>query len=103
MSPRVRRAVAAILGKPMRQSQLMVTLWGKPDCSLCDHAHAVLDKLSREYPLTVTVKSILADEDAFHRYRYLIPVVEIEGGQRFEGKITELWLRRGLDDVLLPR
>jgi len=53
--------------------------------------------------LTVTVKSILADEDAFHRYRYLIPVVEIEGGQRFEGKITELWLRRGLDDVLLPR
>ena len=97
----LRRAIAVIIGKTPQRRPIPVTLWGKSDCSLCDRAKAILDKLGQEYALVVSTRDILADSEAFERFRYVIPVVEIEGGQRFEGKITEYWLRRGLDAVLL--
>src|SRR5579884_1042723 len=78
---------------------ISVILWGKPDCCLCDRARDILQRLGRDYPLRIEKRDITADPVAFERYRYRIPVVEIEGGQRFEGKITELWLRRALDEV----
>jgi thiol-disulfide isomerase/thioredoxin len=75
-------------------------VWSKTDCSLCDRTRAILEKLSHDYPILVTSRDITDDPAAFERYRHVIPVVEIEGGRRLEGKITEHWLRRGLDDVM---
>jgi|GEM_PF-720307 len=85
--------------KPAHPAQPVgVTLWGKADCCLCDRAKAVLERLSRDYPLQVTYRDITADPIAFERYQYVIPVVEFANGKRFEGKITEHWLRRALDE-----
>ena len=67
---------------------------------MCDRAHAILDKLGQDYPLVVSTRDISTDPVAFERYGYVIPVIEIEGGRRYEGKITEYWLRQGLDEVL---
>lgn len=75
---------------------ISVVLWGKADCCLCDQAQAILDRLETEFPLRVEKRDILADPTAFERFRDVIPVVEIEGGPRFEGKITEHWLRQAL-------
>jgi hypothetical protein len=47
----------------------------------------------------VTTKDITTDSEAFERYRYIIPVVDIEGGRHFEGKITEHWLRAALEEI----
>ncbi len=78
---------------------ISVVLWGKADCCLCDQAQAILDRLATEFPLRVDKRDILADPTAFERFRYVIPVVEIEGGPRFEGKITEHRLRQALRRV----
>lgn len=75
-----------------------IILWGKPDCCLCDRAREILDRLAREYPMVVEKRDITADPEAFERYRYRIPVVEINGEVRLEGKITEFWLRRALKE-----
>ncbi|HVC35195.1 MAG TPA: glutaredoxin family protein [Chloroflexota bacterium] len=81
----------------MNGNACAVTLWGKPGCCLCDHALALLERLAREYPLRIEKRDITADPSAFERYRYVIPVVEIDGGERFEGKITEYRLRQALE------
>lgn len=88
-----------IIGRRHPASPINVVLWGKADCSLCDKAQAILERLARDYDVRVDKRDILADPAAFERFRYTIPVVEIENGPRLETKITELWLRRALDEV----
>ena len=95
----ISRAISSAVNKPSQRRPIAVTFWGKGDCSLCDRAHEILDKLSREYPMLVTVRDITSDQDAFDRYRDVIPVIEIEGGPRYDGKITEYWLRKGLNEA----
>jgi len=95
----VRGLIRRLAGRPLRSEPIRVVLWGKDDCGLCDRARAILDRLRDEYPLQVEKRDILADPAAYERFRFVIPVVEIEGGERLEGKITELWLRRALDRV----
>ncbi|MGL4651250.1 MAG: glutaredoxin family protein [Caldilineaceae bacterium] len=59
---------------------LHVVVWSKPDCPLCDEVSADLAALATEFALTVETRNILDDAQAFARYRYLIPVVEVNGG-----------------------
>jgi hypothetical protein len=87
------------LGRRGHVPPINVTFWGKADCSLCDKVQSVLDRLAREYDVRVDKRDILADPAAFERFRYVIPVVEIENGPRFETKVTELWLRRAFDEI----
>jgi hypothetical protein len=58
---------------------------------------ALLDRLAADYPIAVEKRDITVDPNAFARYRYVIPVVEIAGGPTFEGKVTEYRLRQALD------
>lgn len=60
---------------------LHVTLYVKPDCPLCDELKADLAGLRAEIALEITERNIEADEEDFRRYRYLIPVLDIEGGE----------------------
>ncbi len=85
-------------GEPIR-----VILWGKADCCLCDRAQVILERLGQEYPLQLEKRDVTTDPATFERYRFVIPVVEIAGGPRFAGKITELWLRRAFDEVVRSR
>lgn len=93
----MREFVNRALKRGSARSPIEVTLWGKDDCSLCDKAKTILDRLARDYPLQVTYRDITADPEAFERLRYVIPVVELPNGKRFEGKITEHWLRQALE------
>ena len=78
-------------------ASISVTLWSKADCCLCDRALAILERLAREYPLQIDKRDITTDPTTYERFRFVIPVVEIEHGPRLEGKITEYWLRQALD------
>jgi len=82
---------------------ISVILWGKADCSLCDRAGQILDRIARDYPLRIEKRDITADPVDHERFRYVIPVVEIDGGQRFEGKITEYWLRQEIERLARQR
>lgn len=57
-----------------------VTLFSKPDCGLCDALKADLTELQGEIEFILVERNIEEDAVAFERYRYLIPVLDIEGG-----------------------
>ena len=97
----IRQLARRLTGRPQRREPIRLILWGKANCGLCDRAQAILNRLGNEYPLRVEKRDILADPVAYERFHYLIPVIEIEGGERLEGKITELWLRRALDRLMV--
>jgi glutaredoxin len=75
---------------------LEVKLYTKPECHLCHDVAAILARLRHRHPHRLVEVDITEDEELFHRYRYVIPVVEI-GDQTLQAPITPLELRRALD------
>lgn len=70
-----------------------VTLYGKAECSLCDEARADLDLLAGELDFDLTEIDITTSEAWFERFRYLIPVVDINGGELLTPPLTIRRLR----------
>lgn len=56
-------------------------LYSKPDCSLCDTLKADLLSMQTSIGFTLIERNIEEDPDDFGRFRYLIPVLDIEGEQ----------------------
>ena len=56
-----------------------LTFIGKPDCHLCDDAHAVVDEVLRDFAeVEVIERSILDDPELFDAYAEEIPVLLID-------------------------
>lgn len=70
-----------------------LTLYGKPDCHLCDQAEDRVRRLSTQIGLHYRKVNILDAPDLFERYRYRIPVVEIHDGPTLDWPVTweQLW------------
>lgn len=73
-----------------------VTLYSRPGCHLCDDVHDDLDLLQAELDIRVDVVNIDTEPEAFRRYRYLIPVVDIEDGPVLTPPITRGQLYQAL-------
>jgi glutaredoxin len=71
-----------------------ITLYSKKDCHLCDIAKETLLKIQEEFPFSLTEIDIEKDENAFEKYKYLIPVLEIDGEEIFTYRINETELKR---------
>lgn len=67
-----------------------VVLYTRPGCHLCDDAHAVLLR----HGLTPREVNIDTDPELRARYTDWVPVVEINGQERFRGRVDEMLLRR---------
>jgi len=67
-----------------------ITLYSREGCHLCDIA---ADVLLRNM-LSFEVVDIDADPALRERYNECVPVVVIDGRERFRGRIDELLLRR---------
>ena len=67
-----------------------VVLYTRQGCHLCQVAATMLARYGLAY------ESVDVDQDAELRARYdqCVPVVEIDGRERFRGRIDELLLRR---------
>lgn len=57
-----------------------VTIYAKPDCPLCDELKADLLAMQPEIGFSLQERNIETSPADFARYRYLIPVLDIEGG-----------------------
>lgn len=53
----------------------------KPSCSLCEEAKDLLDDAQQTWGFELKTHNIMQDQTWFDRYRYLIPVVLIDGAQ----------------------
>jgi hypothetical protein len=60
-------------------STVVVTLYSKPDCSLCDRLKDDLAWVGEQVPLTVEERNLLEDAETAQRLGSLIPVLEIDG------------------------
>lgn len=67
-----------------------ITLYSREGCHLCDTA---ADVLLRNL-LSFDVVDIDADPALRERYNECVPVVVIDGRERFRGRVDELLLRR---------
>jgi hypothetical protein len=70
-----------------------VTLYGKPDCHLCDEAEERLARLSRQFGFTYRKINIQSTPELFARLRYRIPVIEVDGGATLDWPVTgeQMW------------
>ena len=59
---------------------MQVTLYGKPDCPLCQELKADLLSLQAALGFTLVEHNIEEDARDWQRFRYLIPVLDIAGG-----------------------
>ena len=76
-----------------------VRLYRKDDCPLCDDLKADLLALQQEIGFVVEERNIEADPVARERYRYLIPVLDIEGGALLYPPHDFLTIRQALVDA----
>jgi glutaredoxin len=69
---------------------LRVVLYTRQGCHLCEEALKVL----HHHGLSPTLVDIDADPTLLTRYTECVPVVEIDGRERFRGRVNEVLLRR---------
>lgn len=75
---------------------MVVTLYTKPECSLCDDVKADLQTLQSAICFCLCECNIEEDPTLFEKYRYLIPVVDIENGSMLYAPIYKQDLRQAL-------
>lgn len=80
-----------------------VTIYSKKDCHLCDVAKEILLKIRQEHPFSLTEIDIEKNKAAFEKYKYLIPVIEIDGEKAFNYRIDEAELKKVLRLKSQPR
>lgn len=79
-----------------------VTLYGKADCHLCDEAEDRLVRLSRQVGLTYRKVDIRSSPELFERFRYRIPVLEIDGGATLDWPVSSEQLRGAVREAARP-
>lgn len=67
----------------------LVTLYTKPDCSLCETAAEALDRVRGRHPFELEVLDISTDPALGARYGDRIPVVLFDGEPAFEYFVDE--------------
>jgi glutaredoxin len=65
-----------------------VTLYTKPGCRLCEVAKMRLARAQREIPFELEEIDITTDERIHEAYRLRIPVVAIDGIDKFEHRVV---------------
>ena len=66
-----------------------ITIYSKKGCHLCEVAMQKLLKIQNEFPFSLTEIDIENNDELFEKYKYLIPVIEINGKEVFTYKIDE--------------
>jgi glutaredoxin len=84
----------------MRRRAPVVTVFGKPECHLCDDAVAVLRRLRAERPFELVEVDITADDELHRRYLERIPVITLDGTELYDYFVDEDDLRGRLSGII---
>ena len=75
---------------------MVVTLYTKPGCHLCEAVEQVIARVRRDIPFDFVKRNILDNPDDLTTYGELIPVVTIDGREVARCRMTEQQLRVAL-------
>jgi hypothetical protein len=71
-----------------------VTLYSKPECCLCDDALEVIERVRAEHPFELLKVDIDADKRLSELHGERIPVVLVDGEEKFVYRVDEESLMR---------
>ena len=75
-----------------------VIVYTKEGCHLCERVIKVLGKLASEQSFEIATQDITTSQELFERYKFVIPVLEIDGKVRLGG--SSLANPNTLEDIL---
>ena len=73
-----------------------LTLLTKNNCELCDIAKDIILKIKSNIPFHFQQKYIDTDSELFEKYKFKIPVILIDGEEKFFGRISEKLIKAEL-------
>jgi glutaredoxin len=73
---------------------VIVTLYSRPGCHLCDEARESLQRVQTRAPFTLQEVDIESDDTLHARYLERIPVVAVDGQDLFDYEVDEESLER---------
>ena len=68
---------------------MRLTIYGRPNCSLCDEARVMLEWLREDYPVELDYVDITGDEALETAYLYEIPVIVYDGHVISQGRYDD--------------
>jgi hypothetical protein len=71
-----------------------VILYKKPDCCLCDEALEVIERVQRDHDFALEQVDIRSDPELLGRHGERIPVILVDGDEKFVYRVDEGKLRR---------
>jgi len=80
-----------------RRPDLRFVLYTRAGCHLCEVAMDMLARLRLAYGFSLETRDVDADPALKSRYDQCVPVVEVNGKERFRGRINEVLVQRILD------
>jgi glutaredoxin len=75
------------------RNRMIVTLYSRPGCHLCEELRAELDEMQPELGFKIEEIDITHDAALFERYRYEIPVLLMNGEEIGRGRIDIAMVR----------
>jgi len=75
---------------------ILVEVYGKRECHLCEEVKAKLRKVQREIPFDLREIDIESTPDLYETYKERIPLVFINGRLAFKFRVDEKTFRRRL-------
>ena len=78
---------------------IVIEILTKQDCSLCEEAKEVVNRVLPDYPARLVMTDIESDPILYEEFKERIPVVRINGEESFVYKAHEKTLRHKLDRI----
>lgn len=75
---------------------ILIDIYSRPGCHLCDEAKAVVESLRERYAVVLGTINVESSTDLENRYGSEIPVVLINGEEAFRHRVDRTELERKL-------
>ena len=79
---------------------ILVELYSKDDCPLCNEAIAVLEKVQTEIPFQLKIVKLIPGEGNFDEFKDDFPVVHINKRLAFKHRLNETTVKIRLQQVV---
>lgn len=82
---------------------ILVELYSKEECHLCDDAKAVLDKVRQQIPFSFREFKLTPGDAYWEEYKEMFPVVHIDKVPAFKYRVNEQMLKIKLQQLMTEK
>lgn len=79
---------------------ILVELYSKADCRLCEEAKSVLERVRRDIPFTLHEVKLAPGEEYYEEYKDEVPVIHIDKRFAFQHRVNEHLFRLELSKLM---